>query len=70
MTQSEHNVFAQFAQCEACWRLEQPDRQPTRAVDKIGTTLSCAWCGQLTNGGILRRVRRHQVNFPDAEIGP
>lgn len=68
MTQDPRNEHVQFAQCDHCWNVDQPDREPTRAVEQMERENGCAWCGAPTRSGILRRVRRHVVNYPEYEL--
>lgn len=69
MSQDPRKEHAQFAQCDDCWELDQPDRAPTRAVEHLQVENRCAWCGTLTRSGILRRVRRYVVSHPEYELG-
>ena len=50
--------------CDACWKAEEPDRQPVRLKAQRRELEKCCMCGGLANGGIL--VRRHpsECNFP------
>ena len=52
-----------WAVCDVCWNLREPDRQPCR-VSWVDVE-RCAFCGELTISGIWLRCHPSEVNFQE-----
>lgn len=51
--------------CDACWWAQHGERNPVRVRNR--GELICAFCGQVTDGGIFVRRNPATVPFPREE---